>query len=426
MKLTIRSILSFLLILGIAYSCFQLIEQSKDRQTMVAANAEIRNIRYGLLSVHSWKRQISEIMTKKVREFELTAENRKELKGSIQNAMYQLLDEVDRILADKRSEGNWLKRAFTSMFQSLVFNINELRSRVPQFTEIVLDELDKYESREKLRAFIQKKIDDLLYETVGEEDLSKVNLIAEQYGCTEIGDCASILQARLQAMDEQLAQKSWLILGLSILVFLLILLRNKTVNNLEYISLIMLCGILLYAGVSTPMIDIDARIDQFNFQLMGEPLAFNDQVLFFQSKSIFEVVRILTSTGDYQSILVGGLIFLFSIIFPIAKLIASLGLINKPSLYHNRVVNFLALKSGKWSMADVVVVAIFMAYIGFRGVIQNQLSQLESLSDKVEVLTTDNSNFGVGFMLFLGFCLGGLVLASFIEEQRKLSKTIEG
>ena len=30
----------------------------------------------------------------------------------------------------------------------------------------------------------------------------------------------------------------------------------------------------------------------------------------------------------------------------------------------NKLIQFFAFKSGKWSMADVMVVAIFMAYIG--------------------------------------------------------------
>ena len=39
----------------------------------------------------------------------------------------------------------------------------------------------------------------------------------------------------------------------------------------------------------------------------------------------------------------------------------------------NKIVRFLVFKSGKWSMADVMVVAIFMSYIGFTGIISSQL-----------------------------------------------------
>ncbi len=421
MKPSIRSIIGLILTVVAAYLSFQIINDSKGRQQIVVENAEVKNIRYGLLSVHAWKRQVSEIITKKVREFELTTENRRELKGAIQDALYQLLDEVERVLAKKRNEGGFLKRALTGIIQSLVFDLDDLRRRVPEFTKIILEELDNYETREKLRAFIQKKIDDLFYKTVGEEDRSNIQRIAQKYGCTDIPDCSPLLQAKLDEADLALAHKSWIILALAILAFLAILISNNNITPIEYAVLILLCGVLLYGGVSTPMIDIDARIDNFQFQLFGEPLTFSDQILFFQSKSILEVVNILLSTGEYQSVIVGGMIFLFSIVFPVSKLIASLAILVKEKLYNHRLVHFLALRSGKWSMADVVVVAIFMAYIGFKGVIQNQLLQIESISEKLEILTTDKSNFGVGFALFLAFCIGGLVLATILEN-RSLAK----
>ncbi len=46
------------------------------------------------------------------------------------------------------------------------------------------------------------------------------------------------------------------------------------------------------------MIEIDARIKEMSFLLIGEKIVFNDQVMFFQSKSIVDVVRILIETGN--------------------------------------------------------------------------------------------------------------------------------
>jgi len=416
---SIRSILSILLLFVIICLSFQIINKSKFRQVVVIENAELKNIKYGLLSVHSWKREISNIIAKKVKEFELTTENRRELRVSIQSGMFELLNEVDRILAANRTQGNFVERAISSIVQSMVFNINDLRRRVPQFTEIILNELDNYETREKMRKFIQKKIDELLHETIGEEDLTKIHLISQKYNCDNPSKCLGVLELKLTTANKELKIYSYSLVLISIIIFLIIILKNKSITVLEYYLLILLCGILLYVGISTPMIDIDARIDDFKFLLMGEPLEFSDQILFFQSKSIFEVVHILISTGDYQAELVGGLILIFSVIFPISKLIASILIIQSESYSQNKIIYFLALKSGKWSMADVLVVAIFMAYIGFQGVIENQLKQLENISDNIEILTTDNSNLGVGFIIFLSFCILSLFLSTNIENKIK-------
>jgi uncharacterized membrane protein YtjA (UPF0391 family) len=75
------------------------------------------------------------------------------------------------------------------------------------------------------------------------------------------------------------------------------------------------------------------------------------------------------------------------------------------------LVGFFALKSGKWSMADVLVIAIFMAYVGFRGLVASQLQQIGSLASGVETLTTNGTALQPGFYLFLGFVLVSLVLS---------------
>ena len=419
-----RTLVATLLLVVLGFFFFQAWQCSANRQMLVTDNAEIKNIKHGLLSVHNWKRQIAEILTVKVREFDLSPENRRELGGQIQNALNKLMDELEKVLEERRSGETFFQRMAREVVESILsLDMETIRKRIPEFTEIILDALEDEETRDKLRAFLEEKVDQFLYETVGEEDFTTIEVIVEKYNCQDQDQCGDLLQSRIELEDQCLFRHGLFILGLTTLIFLVILLKNPSIKKVEYITLIVLSGALLIGGVTMPMIDIDARIENFNFLLMGEMITFKDQVLFFQSKSIFDVVKILMSTGEYQSILVGGLIFLFSIVFPVSKLLSSLGLVFKPQLIANKVIEFLALKSGKWSMADVMVVAIFMAFIGFRGVIQNQLSQLEQIGEKIEVITTDNSNFGIGFIFFLAFCLGGLVLATVLESKIKYLKS---
>src|SRR3989337_1079843 len=145
------------------------------------------------------------------------------------------------------------------------------------------------------------------------------------------------------------------------------ILRNqKQLHTLLFVVSVLLTFVVLFVGLTSPMIEIDARIKEMSFLLIGERISFNDQVIFFQSKSIVDVVRMLIETGKYDSAFVGILILVFSIIFPIGKLLATkVYLLGNEKCRANKVVQFFAFKSGKWSMADVKVVAIFMAYIGF-------------------------------------------------------------
>ena len=166
------------------------------------------------------------------------------------------------------------------------------------------------------------------------------------------------------------------------------------------------------------MIEIEARIAQLSLQVLGEPVTFTNQVLYYQIKSIFDVVSILLRTGAADMILVGVLLVTFSIIFPALKVAATyLYYYDYRGLRSSPVVRFFALKSGKWSMADVMVIAIFMAYIGFSGLMGSQLHGLRRANAALEVLTTNGTTLGPGFFLFLGFVLASLLLSTIIENR---------
>src|SRR6185295_4479370 len=175
-----------------------------------------------------------------------------------------------------------------------------------------------------------------------------------------------------------------------------------------------------------PMIEIDARIKEMTFLLMGENISFHDQVIFYQSKSIVDVVRVLVDTGKFDSVLVGFLILIFSIVFPIGKLLSTeFYLLGSEKLRKNKFIQFFAFKSGKWSMADVNVVAIFMAYIGFKGILDSQLSGLNMKTDSVASISTNETSLQPGFILFLAFVLFGLVLSVILQRITALESPLK-
>ena len=65
-------------------------------------------------------------------------------------------------------------------------------------------------------------------------------------------------------------------------------------------------------------------------------------------------------------------------------------------------------------MADVMVVAIFMAYIGFDGIIGSQLDTLTESAKPVDIFTTNGTQLLGGFYLFLMFCISSLALSEIL------------
>lgn len=202
------------------------------------------------------------------------------------------------------------------------------------------------------------------------------------------------------------------------MMFLIAGLTKRTLTTAMFWLLALTLMILLSTGVTTPMIDMEAKIKTFKFMLFDHPVEFHDQVLYFQSKSIQDVFWIMIRHKDFEMKVVGVLMVCFSIVFPACKLLSSLIYFYNPRrLRENQLISFFVKKSGKWSMADVLVVAIFMAFIGFNGIINSQMEDLRTTGEAVNVLTTNGTNLQPGFYLFLTYTLLAMFFSGFLTRR---------
>jgi hypothetical protein len=216
----------------------------------------------------------------------------------------------------------------------------------------------------------------------------------------------------------QLQQRryGYLLIGilLSVLLLWLYIMRHRHLQATSFIFSVLISFIALFIGVSLPMIEIDARIGTLDLKLLSSNITFYDQVIFYQAKSILDVIHILLVNGGADTIFVGFLILLFSVIFPVTKLICTTIYLFLRSR-SNAFIRFMAFNSGKWSMADVMVVAIFMAYVGFKSILDNQLEDITVHNETVNVVTTNRTNLQTGFTIFVAFVLFNLALAEILK-----------
>jgi hypothetical protein len=190
-----------------------------------------------------------------------------------------------------------------------------------------------------------------------------------------------------------------------------VLYNNKLTRN-DYFLIFLFSLPYLILGVSLPMIEIDARLESISFYMLGEPITFENQILYYNSKSILEVFRILFIHPDFWIKVTGVLVILFSVFFPVFKLVASISYLFIKKTRNKLAIKTLVFKIGKWSMADVFVVAIFMSFLGFRGILSDQMGSIEGISEEINMITTHQSNLLLAFYAFLAFVMIS-VLASF-------------
>lgn len=404
-----------LLLIGILICGYNIYSLEQERRVVKEDLVELSIIKYGLFSVDEWKKILSKIISKKIEELNFSPDQRLQIKSKVSAFLTKTITEMEERFYEEESKSikGWLKigvAGLTGMF-------DKLKKDIPIFTDQILEFLNDPGNRDKVKSYITDKLSEYTDKTFAKIDYTEHDRILSHYGYGDREQTISRLQTDLNDLSGG-TQKY--IIAIFVFIFLCgaMLLLSKELVKIDYLLLTTICFVLLIGGLLLPMIEIDARIEEMSFTLLGEQISFTDQVLYYKSKSILEVVRLMLMQGKMDVLTVGLLVLLFSVLFPVAKLLSSLAYIYNEKLQSNRVIHFMVFKTGKWSMADVMVVAIFMSYIGFSGILTEQLNQLEGLTNKIDMLTTNKSSLQIGFFLFTSFAVLSLLVSQRLQFRK--------
>jgi hypothetical protein len=407
-----------ILLLIAAFSGFHVHRLSSEQKKIKQDYSDVNSIGFGILSVNKWRDLMVAAVTHRVENFELTRDEQDSLQKEINIILYSLINKADSLVnAPQKSIGGKLRKL---AFHAFV-NENELRKQVPSFTHKIMSEVLKPRSKERLAYVAKSKLQDLgedTYDSSKQVEETRLDSIFQQYHVSNTDQFDKTTAGTLSDIRYRMYEYALVMLA-TVVCMLMLWYFGRHIPGLFvplYILSIAIALILLLTGLTSTMIEIDARINSMNFQVIGETVSFKDQVIFFQSKSIVDVVALLIRTGRYDSILVGVLILCFSIIFPVAKLFSTgIYLLGRKTRAKSKVVDFFAFHSGKWSMADVMVVAIFMAYIGFNGILNDQMRYLNFRSGGFTSIATNHTALQPGYLVFVGFVLFGLALSQILK-----------
>ncbi len=413
--------LSVIIVIASAILCRQIIVNSISNQENKHDYAELNHVKYGLFSVEEWKRQITVILSEEINKLYLSRTTERELRKQIEVLLSSLIDKVDKRIREENagSAGGRVKQSFINIFISP----EDIKKGIPEYADVIIHEMTKAKTREQIKTMLSKQLEQYFSQTFDIQDTSQLGRILLRTGSQDIESARTRLNKTISVKQDVVFKEAILLVLLSVVLFSLSGFSKQPLGPSQLMLLVLSLIILLIPGVTTPMIDMEAKISRMSFVLMGHPIHFENQVLYFQSKSILDVFWIMIDHKDIQMKFVGVLLITFSIFFPLFKIVSSLGYYyNYHHARENPVVKFFVLKSGKWSMADVMVVAIFMAYIGFNGIITSQFDQLSSAGPELEILTTNGTSLQPGYYLFLTYTLLGLFLSGFLTGKPQASK----
>lgn len=138
--------------------------------------------------------------------------------------------------------------------------------------------------------------------------------------------------------------------------------------------------------------------------------------------SLLETVKELWQD---QRLVVAALIFAFSICIPIFKtLMVTFAYFKRNTAIERKVINFVA-SIGKWSMADVFVVAIFLAILSTNHASTQSTETLNMFGFTLDIVISSEtlSQVGQGFYFFAGYCLVSLLATQITQSSIKEKAT---
>lgn len=407
------NILAIVLFFLATYFCVVNFKAEEEKRSLKADLIELSDVKYGIFNIDEWKEQIVFIVSKKIDELRISTDDKKKARKKIIRFLTKSINKFER---DYHKDNSFIKGLGADFFD--IFG--ELKEQIPVITDDILNFLNKKENADDVKKYFNEQLDSYSEKTFQKIDYSKRDAIITKHGVNSSKECQFILSSKIDVIDTSLAFNNTVLLLLFLLLLILIFFL-KSLYPILITTFVFIAFLFLFLGVLLPMIDIDARISSMEFQLLGEPIVFENQVLYFKSKSILEMAKIMLTQGDIKVLLVGLLVLLFSVIFPILKLIATLLYSFNKKFSNNKIVQFITFKSGKWSMADVMVIAIFMTYIGFDGILTSQLQEISNVSKKVSIITTNHSELQNGFFYFLGFTLISLSISSVLKKKTAIA-----
>ncbi|NQX43319.1 Paraquat-inducible protein A [Pedobacter steynii] len=416
-----------LLLCGEAWFGYRVSTLSSRQEEIKSDYSVANNITFGILSVDQWREKMAAVVEGKVNEFNMTTLQKKELQKKVEQQLNSLLGKaVNEFNKPQKSIGGKLKKlAFNAMVDQ-----EEIQAEVPAFAATIVARINKPASKKRLKNIISSKVDQLEKETFDNTEPASVTVnrhIYKKYGVSTSHAFDKTVNTQLAIIQKLTRNYTYAMIGCVLLALCLwfFLRKHVRLHTTLYILSLLFAFVLLFVGVTATIIEVDARIQSLNFTLLSEKLAFTNQVLFFQSKSISGVVKSLVEQPKPDAVLVGILILLFVIVLPVLRMIGKGILIwGRDKYAENKLIRFLALDLGKWDMADVMVVGIAMTYIGLNGILQSQLSGLNIQEELLSTVTQNNTSLQPGYYIFVAYVVYATILSMILKRINPLEKPV--
>ncbi|MEJ0080337.1 MAG: hypothetical protein WDM78_05115 [Puia sp.] len=237
----------------------------------------------GLLSVDEWRDNIVAAAKAQIKNFKLTPEQNQDLKKEIEQILHAVINKA--ISSIQKPQKNIGKKIEKMAFNALV-NEKKLHQEVPGYAQKIINEINKPSSYSRLKNIALTELDSLGSQTYDSSKKAEKTLMDSIFGKYAVADKESFEKQTVAELAQIRKQTYTWALGMLTGVLLILitwwLVRNRPdIHAPLYAMSIVSALILLVVGLTSTMIQIDARIATMDFHLLGQDVNFKNQVLFF-------------------------------------------------------------------------------------------------------------------------------------------------
>lgn len=375
--------------------------------------AQLRDVRYGLLDPDNWRGPLARAVAQEIARIARDESLKAPLRAQVSDAIGRAIeDSGERLIEGLRQNSSprllslsGIEAAITRSARALAQS-DAVRASAARLTDQAMEAIDRPGQLERIEALVRARFEgafDLAIDPARRQaDLDRL----QRHGD---GDRLRAQQRLLEriAPGERAQAALLLALGLTVAALIWMITRRTPPGVPEpdtpLAASATLALVLLAVGLALPMIEVEARLIELRVELAGETLIFRDQILFHQTKSVLSLAGALWASGQPGPIAIGLLIVVFCALLPIAKFSALAHQARRRQRCASRTVSWLLEHSSKWSMADVFVIAILMAFIGFDGLTRHQLGHIGLLAPGSE--TENATRLGAGLYAFIAHVL---------------------
>ena len=169
------------------------IYQGENRLNTFKADAiEVANVKYGLFNVDEWKSILADIITEKINDFEVDADNRQNIESRISTLLTTVIDQFEESYYQKNTSS--ISGFFQGSIASLTGVFSRMKEDIPMFSEEIVNFINEEGNRDSIREHILLKLDEYTQSTFAEFDYTYRNNILAKYGISDANNASNVIE----------------------------------------------------------------------------------------------------------------------------------------------------------------------------------------------------------------------------------------